>query len=159
MSDIGKKYKQAGQHWLRIDKKLIDTDGKLRLVVREIPKRKDTENKVTETYSYLYNQISNFDTHHDNSPGDLNKPVVTLEMIDKHGKIREFDALIDPGSYSLTSNSSSLEIVSYISDKLYNNIINEIPNNKPCTCAPTKPCTATGCFISTTCIFSRYQTS
>ena len=102
--------------------------------------------------SHLYNQISNLESYLDNTPGDKNKPIVSLEMTDKQGNSINFDALIDPGSYSLNSTSNNLEIVSYISDRLYNEIINLIPTHEPCSCLPTKTCTPTGCFTSTTCV-------
>ena len=123
-SIIGKKYKQAGHNWLRIDKKLGEENGHLKLIEREIPKRKDADEKVTKCDSHLYNQISNLESYLDNTPGDKNKPIVSLEMTDKQGNSINFDALIDPGSYSLNSTSNNLEIVSYISDRLYNEIIN-----------------------------------
>ena len=151
-SDIGKKYKQAGHHWLRIDKKLSEVDGNPKLVDRVIPKKTDTEKKVTKCDSHLYNQISNLEPYLDNIPGDLNKPLVSLELKDKQGNSTKYDALIDPGSYSLNSNSNNSEIVSYISDRLYNEIINLIPTHEQCSCIPTKTCTPTGCFTSTTCV-------
>ena len=151
-SIIGKKYKQAGHNWLRIDKKLGEEDGHLKLIERVIPKRKDADKKVTKCDSHLYNQISNLESYLDNTPGDKNKPIVSLEMTDKQGNSINFDALIDPGSYSLNSTSNNLEIVSYISDRLYNEIINLIPTHEPCSCLPTKTCTPTGCFTSTTCV-------
>ena len=117
-----------------------------------IPKRKDADEKVTKCDSHLYNQISNLESYLDNTPGDKNKPIVSLEMTDKKGNSINFDALIDPGSYSLNSTSNNLEIVSYISDRLYNEIINLIPTHEPCSCLPTKTCTPTGCFTSTTCV-------
>ena len=59
-------------------------------------------------------------------------------MIDKQGNSINFDALIDPGSYSLNSTSNNLEIVSYISDRLYNKIIPyAIERNKEKICAKT----------------------
>ena len=148
-SIIGKKYKQAGHNWLRIDKKLGEENGRLKLIERVIPKRKDADKKVTKCDSHLYNQISNLESYLDNTPGDKNKPIVSLEMTDKQGNSINFDALIDPGSYSLNSTSNNLEIVSYISDRLYNEIINLIPTHEPCSCLPTKTCTPTGCFTST----------
>ena len=148
-SDVGLHYKNTGNHWLRIDKKL--SDDKTSLIARAIPKRRDTDKKVN-TDSCLYNQVSNLDNYLDNIPGDLNKPVVSLVITDKNGNSSEFDALIDPGSYSLTSTSSNVEIVSYISDNLYKMITGILPSHEPCTCKPTKTCTATGCFTSTTCL-------
>ena len=133
-------------------KKLSEVDGNPKLVDRVIPKKTDTEKKVTKCDSHLYNQISNLEPYLDNIPGDLNKPIVSLELKDKEGNSTKFDALIDPGSYSLNSNSNNSEIVSYISDRLYNEIINLIPTHEQCSCIPTKTCTPTGCFTSTTCV-------
>ena len=75
------------------------------------------------------------------------------------GKQLQFDALIDPGSYSVgnsgsNDNVSNSNIVSYISESLATKIKDKIleDNTNKCTCTPSKTCTPTGCFTSTSCL-------
>lgn len=46
VSDVGKGNKQAGQHWLHLDMKITDNNGKSRLIDKEFPKYKDADNKA-----------------------------------------------------------------------------------------------------------------
>ena len=32
-------------------------------------------------------------------PGKVNKPLISLQLVNNDGKLEEFDALLDPGSY------------------------------------------------------------
>ena len=49
-------------------------------------------------------------------PGKVNKPLISLQLVNNDGKLEEFDALLDPGSYSEAPYSLEVEadIVSYI---------------------------------------------
>ena len=90
-------------------------------------------------------------------PGKVNKPLISLQLVNNDGKLEEFDALLDPGSYSEAPYSLEVEadIVSYISSSLAKKIKNEFSSSVAtctCTCKPTKTCTPTGCFISTSCL-------
>ena len=37
---------------------------------------------------------------HIDYPGKVNKPLISLQLVNNDGKLEEFDALLDPGSYS-----------------------------------------------------------
>ena len=95
----------------------------------------------------------------DGRHGSSSKPEVILEIMTNDGKQLQFDALIDPGSYSVDNsgsndNVSNSNIVSYISESLATKIKDKIleNNTNKCTCTPSKTCTPTGCFISTSCL-------
>ena len=64
-------------------------------------------------------------------PGKVNKPLISLQLVNNDGKLEEFDALLDPGSYSEAPYSLEVEadIVSYISSNLAKKIKNEFTNS------------------------------
>ena len=144
-----KKYRANGQFWLRSDKKL-SSDGKI------VDRKSEEDTVSTPNLSSLSNMTTN--SNNSNLPliGSSSKPEVILELITDEGKNLEFDALIDPGSYSIDKSSFSNDnnIVSYVSESLASKITNKISKSKEnvCTCTPSKTCTPTGCFISTSCI-------
>jgi len=81
-----------------------------------------------------------------------------MEFRADDGQAFSIQALLDPGSYSIHNDKSSLDenvsIVSYVSEEVANLIANKTQKNKlrACACKPAKTCSATGCFISTRCI-------
>ena len=148
-SEIAKKYKAVGQHWIHADKQLLH--GKM------VNRSSDDKTVIFPFASLNNNVITNSDNLNTNT-GYIDKPEVNMEIRADDGQFFNVQALLDPGSYSIHNDTSSLDenvsIVSYVSEEVANLIANRTKKSKSttCTCKPAKTCSVTGCFLSTRCI-------
>ena len=125
-SEIAKKYKTVGQHWIHADKQL--SDGKM------VSRSKD-DKKVTPHFASLNNNMTtNLD---ELNTGYIEKPEVDMEFRADDGQAFSIQALLDPGSYSIHNDKSSLDenvsIVSYVSEEVANLIANKTQKSKSTT--------------------------
>ena len=88
-------------------------------------------NSDIQSLNTLHLNTNNQTLPHIDYPGKINKPLISLQLVNNDGKLEEFDALLDPGSYSEAPYSLEVEadIVSYISSSLAKKIKNEFTNS------------------------------